>query len=97
MQLPGIRLTSFSQADAYTRRFPFFFKVALPRGVLDLIYDLPPKDTFLLSLAANIIVRKDLYLALASLLLRLSPRSMARAVFSSGPANSRPTRIRTLL
>ena len=70
LHLPDVRLMSFSQADAYTRRFSFLSKVVLPRGVLDLVRDLPPKDTFLISSTANIIVREDLHPALASLLLQ---------------------------
>jgi TRAP transporter TAXI family solute receptor len=70
LHLPDVRLMSFSQADAYTRRFPFLSKVVLPRGVLDLVHDLPPKDTSLISTTANVVVREDLHPALASLLLQ---------------------------
>jgi TRAP transporter TAXI family solute receptor len=70
LHMPDIRLMSFSQADAYTRRYPFLSKVVLPRGVLDLVHDVPPKDTFLLSTTANVVVHDDLHPALASLMLQ---------------------------
>jgi TRAP transporter TAXI family solute receptor len=70
LHLSDVRLMSFSQADAYTRRFPFLSKVVLPRGVLDLVHDQPPKDTALISTTANLVVREDLHPALASLLLQ---------------------------
>jgi TRAP transporter TAXI family solute receptor len=70
LHLPDVKVMSFSQADAYTRRFPFLSKVVLPRGVLDLVRDVPPKDTFLLSTTANVVVRDDLHPALASLMLQ---------------------------
>jgi hypothetical protein len=70
LRSPGLRVVSFSQADAYLRRFPFLSKVVLPRGVVDLVRDVPPRDTTLLATTANVIVRDDLHPALASLLLQ---------------------------
>ncbi len=67
---PGVRVMSFSQADAYLRRFPFLSKVVLPRGVVDLVRDAPPRDTVLLATTANVVVRDDLHPALVSLLLQ---------------------------
>ena len=70
LRSPGVRVMSFSQADAYTRRFPFLAKVVLPRGVVDLVRDTPPRDTVLLATTANMVVRDNLHPALASLLLQ---------------------------
>ena len=69
LRSPGVRVMSFSQADAYTRRFPYLSKVVLPRGVVDLVRDSPPRDTVLLATTANVVVRDNLHPALASLLL----------------------------
>jgi TRAP transporter TAXI family solute receptor len=70
LRSPGVRVMSFSQADAYTRRFPFLSKIVLPRGVVDLVRDTPPRETVLLATTANVIVRDDLHPALVSLLLQ---------------------------
>ena len=70
LRSPGVRVMSFSQADGYTRRFPFLSKITLPRGVVDLVRDTPPRDTVLLATTANVIVHEDLHPALASLLLQ---------------------------
>ena len=70
LHLAGVRVMSFSQADAYTRLFPFLAKIVLPRGVVDLARDLPSRDTVLLATTANIVVRDDLHPALESLLLQ---------------------------
>lgn len=70
LRSPGLRVVSFSQADAYLRRFPYLSKIVLPRGVVDLVRDLPPQDTVLLATTANVIVRDDLHPALATLLLQ---------------------------
>ncbi len=68
----GIKLMSFSQAEAYTRLFPALSHVILPRGVLNLSKRFPPSDIHLLSPTANLIVRKDLHPALVYLLLKAS-------------------------
>ena len=70
LRSPGVRVMGFSQAEAYVRRFPSLSKIVLPRGVVDLVRDTPPRDMTLLATTANIIARDDLHPALASLLLQ---------------------------
>jgi TRAP transporter TAXI family solute receptor len=70
LRSPGVRVVSLSQAEAYLRRFPFLSKIVLPRGVVNLVRDVPPRDTLLLATTANVIVREDLHPALVSLLLQ---------------------------
>ncbi len=70
LRSPGLRVVSLSQAEAYLRRFPFLSKIVLPRGVVDLVRDVPPRDTLLLATTANVVVREDLHPALLSLLLQ---------------------------
>ncbi len=70
LRSPGVRLMSFSQADAYTRRFSFLSKIVLPQGVVDLVRNYPPRDTVMLATTANVIVSEQLHPALASLLLQ---------------------------
>jgi TRAP transporter TAXI family solute receptor len=70
LRSPGVKVMSFSQADAYQRRFPFLTKLTMPQGVADLVRDLPPEDIHLLAPTANLIVRNDLHPALQTLLLK---------------------------
>lgn len=67
LQTPGIRLFDFTQAEAYTRRFPFLSHVVLPRGIVDLGKDLPPKDYHLIAPTATLVAREDLHPALMDL------------------------------
>jgi TRAP-type uncharacterized transport system substrate-binding protein len=67
LQTPGIRLFDFSQAEAYTRRFPFLSHVVLPRGIVDLGRDLPPKDYHLIAPTATLVAREDMHPALIDL------------------------------
>lgn len=67
LQTPGIKLFDFSQAEAYTRRFPFLSHVVLPRGIVDLGKNLPPKDYHLIAPTATLVARADLHPALIDL------------------------------
>jgi len=70
LQTPGISLVDFAQAEAYTRRFPFLSHVVLPRGIVDLGRDLPPKDYHLIAPTATLVARADLHPALVDLLMQ---------------------------
>jgi len=67
LQTPGIKLFDFVQAEAYTRRFPFLSNVVLPRGIVDLGRDLPPKNYHLIAPTATLVARDDLHPALIDL------------------------------
>jgi TRAP transporter TAXI family solute receptor len=73
-----LRLMSFDRADAYTRQFPFLFKVVLPRGGLSLASDAPSRDVVLLAAAASLVIRADFHPALADLFLMSATRIHAR-------------------
>ncbi|WP_291993836.1 TAXI family TRAP transporter solute-binding subunit [Candidatus Accumulibacter sp. ACC003] len=70
LRSPELHVASFSQADAYLRLLPFLSKIVLPRGVVNLVREVPPSDTVLLATTANVVVRDDLHPALANLLLQ---------------------------
>lgn len=61
LQTPGIKLFDFALAEAYTRRFPFLSHVVLPRGIVDLGRDLPPRDYHLIAPTATLVARADLH------------------------------------
>ena len=65
----GVKLLSFSQAEAYTRLFPALSHVILPAGLLDLARKKPPADVHLLATTTNLVARDTLHPALVYLLL----------------------------
>ncbi|MGL5631030.1 MAG: TAXI family TRAP transporter solute-binding subunit [Azovibrio sp.] len=69
LRSPGIRVMSFSQAEAYRRMFPFLFRLVLPEGGVDLVRNYPRHDKQLLTATANLVVRDDLHPALVTLML----------------------------
>lgn len=66
---PNIDLTGIERADAIVRYSPYFSKVTLPQGVLDLRNNLPRADTDTIAVTAMLAARQDLHPALVDLLL----------------------------
>ncbi|MDR2014095.1 MAG: ABC transporter substrate-binding protein [Azoarcus sp.] len=69
LRSPTVRLMSFTQAEAYHRRFPSLFRLTMPEGVADLARNYPPHDTELLAATANLVIREELHPALQTLML----------------------------
>ncbi|WP_017757828.1 TAXI family TRAP transporter solute-binding subunit [Pseudacidovorax intermedius] len=67
LRSPGIALLDLGQAEAYTRIFPFLTAVTLPRGVVDLASDVPPKDVSLVATTTSLLTREDTHPALRQL------------------------------
>jgi TRAP transporter TAXI family solute receptor len=68
-EIPGIRLMSFDQADAYTRNLPYLSKVSIPRGLLSIEYDIPHQDIQVIAPTATLVAQDNVSPALISLLL----------------------------
>ena len=66
---PEVKLAHFSQADAYTARFPALTKLTVPAGVGSLALRLPPRDTDILAFTGSLMVKESLHPAIQSLLL----------------------------
>ncbi len=67
MHEPSVRLLDFTQAEAYSRQFPFLARIVLPMGSFDLARNLPDHDVTLVAPTANLIVRDDIHPALVNL------------------------------
>lgn len=93
LRTPGVRLFDFAQAQAYARRHPFMAPVTLPRGIVDLAADRPPRDVRLVAPTAMLLAREDTHPALVQLFARAASAIhgdagwfSARAEFPSGRA-----------
>lgn len=67
LQTPGIGLMDFPQSEAYSRRFAFLSPVLLPRGVVDLAANIPPRDVRLVAPTTALVTRKGTHPALLQL------------------------------
>jgi hypothetical protein len=72
LQTPGIELYDFAQADAYARRFDFLSPVTLPRGVVDLAGDIPPRDIHLVAPTATLVAKRSTHPALIQLFVQVA-------------------------
>ncbi len=69
LETPGIRIFSFIQADAYSRRIVYLNKLTLPEGSIDFAKNTPPHDVYLIGPTVELIARPGLHPALCDLLL----------------------------
>ena len=67
LQTPGVKLMSFAQSEAYSRRLPFLSPVVLPRGVVDLAADVPAQDVRLVASTTALLTRAETHPALVQL------------------------------
>jgi TRAP transporter TAXI family solute receptor len=65
----GVIMFDFTQADAYTRWFPYLYKLQIPAGTIDLGANLPARPMNLLAPAVELIAHSDLHPALCDLLI----------------------------
>jgi TRAP-type uncharacterized transport system substrate-binding protein len=67
LRTPGIGLVDFAQAEAYSRQFAFMNPVTLPRGMVDLGRDMPPRDVRLVAPTGTLVARDSTHPALIQL------------------------------
>ena len=77
LQTPGVVLFDWAQSPALARQFPFLQAQVLPRGLVDLARDQPPKDVRLVAATASLVVHADLHPALMQLLLQAAAQAHA--------------------
>jgi len=74
LRTPHVKLFEFTQAEAYSRRFPYLVPVNLPRGMVDFGRDMPPHDVPLLASTAMLAARVGTHPALVQLFLQAAGR-----------------------
>jgi TRAP-type uncharacterized transport system substrate-binding protein len=70
INLPGVQLMNFVQADAYTRALPFLTKIEVPRGLLSIESDQPQLSRQMIAATATLVSRETISPAIVSLLLQ---------------------------
>lgn len=69
---PELRLANFRRAAAYEARLPFFNRVTVGEGLLNLAHNSPPQDTQILSPVATLVINQDFHPGLVALFLDAS-------------------------
>ncbi len=73
---PQVSLATFRRAAAYEARLPFFARVTVGEGLLNLAHNTPPRDIVTLSPVATLVVNSDFSPALAPLILEATREVM---------------------
>jgi TRAP transporter TAXI family solute receptor len=68
LRIPDLKIMSLANAEAYTRNFPFLSRIVLPKGVIDLVANIPPIDVEMVAPVAVLVARADLHPSLVALL-----------------------------
>jgi TRAP-type uncharacterized transport system substrate-binding protein len=78
LRTDGVHLFTFTQADGYSRRFPYLHKLTLPKGSLDFGEDIPAEDVQLIAPTVELVARDTLHPALSDVLLETAREVHAR-------------------
>jgi len=68
LRSPDFHVMSFTDAEAFTRSFPYLVRLVLPRGVIDYERKIPAQDVVLIATTNVVLVRKELHPAIVDLL-----------------------------
>ena len=74
LQTPGVHLLEIEQAEVYARRYRYLNTVMLPRGVVDLPRNVPPRDLPMVATTCSLVAREDLHPALVQLFVQAAAR-----------------------
>ena len=74
MQIKNVRILDLTNAESYTRRFPFLTKVSLPAGILDFARNFPSEEINLVAPRANLVANKTFHPALTEILVEIISR-----------------------
>lgn len=72
LQTPGVSLLEVPQAEAYARRLTYLTPVSLPRGIVSIDRDLPPRNLPLLATTMLLVSREGVHPALVQLMVQAS-------------------------
>ena len=67
LHTPGIKLLEFPQAEAYSRQLPFLSAVRLPRGIADLVKNVPAHDVPMVATTTMLVARQGTHPAIQQL------------------------------
>jgi hypothetical protein len=72
MNIPGVKVMNFEQADGYTREFKFLSKLEIPEGAFNLGKNIPHKNIKLIGTSVELVAKESLHPALSDLIIAAS-------------------------
>jgi TRAP-type uncharacterized transport system substrate-binding protein len=80
-----LRVTDFALAEAFTRHDRFLRRLVIPAGLVDLRYELPPKDLQVIATTASLVIRPDAHKALIPLFIESSRQQLSQGGMLAAP------------
>lgn len=72
MEIPGIKVMNFEQAEGYTRKFKFLSQLNIPEGAFNLGKNIPNRTIHLIGTSVELIAKDTLHPALSDLIIEAS-------------------------
>ena len=82
---PGLRVTNFILAEAFTRHYRYLQRMVIPAGLIDLRSEIPPADLQAIATTASLVIRPGAHRAVIPLFIE-----SARAQLHQGGLLARP-------
>jgi TRAP-type uncharacterized transport system substrate-binding protein len=81
----GLRVTDFALAEAFARHDRFLKRLVIPAGLVDLRYELPPKDLQVIATTASLVIRPDAHKALIPLFIESARQQLSQGGLLAAP------------
>jgi TRAP transporter TAXI family solute receptor len=82
---PGLRVTNFPQAEAFTRHYRYLRRVVIPAGLIDLREEIPRHDVQVIATTASLVIRPGTHRALIPLLIESAREQLYQGGLLAGP------------
>jgi len=82
---PGLRVTNFALAEAFTRHYRYLRQVVIPAGLIDLRSEIPPHDVPVIATTAALVIRPGAHRALIPLLIESAREQLYQGGLLASP------------
>ncbi len=82
---PGLRVTDFALAEAFTRHYRYLRRLEIPAGLLDLHSEIPRKSVEVIATTASLVIGADTHEALIPLLIEGTRTQLRQGSLLAGP------------
>jgi TRAP-type uncharacterized transport system substrate-binding protein len=83
---PGLRVTQFELAEAFTRHYRYLRRVVIPAGLIDLRSEIPSHDVQVIATTASLVIRPGAHHAFIPLLIESAREQLYQGGLLAGPA-----------
>jgi TRAP-type uncharacterized transport system substrate-binding protein len=82
---PGLQLSDFALAEAFTRHYRYLQRIVIPAGLIDLRYEIPPDDVQVIATTTSLVIGPDTHRALIPLLIESARGPLFQGGLLAGP------------